>query len=300
MALNPQNRLAVFRTVGEAFAITWALPAPYVVLVLLTVLPWSVMSALGLFDPLGAYAVAMGSGQDGYGPADYPIGALLLSWISGFLMMVVFGIFWYRYVLLGREGALRFGVAQFNGMFWRTAGYGLAVLLIVLVVLVGMSIGLGLLAGLISVLFSTTAGMLVTIVIVVLVLVIYAVPLALVARLSLPFPAFALGQRLSLRQSWSLTKGSAWRMVGAFLTAGLPVSLIAYALYFGLLYGLLGVNILLPEHAAAALDYWWFTLLLSPAMYLPVALCLAVVAFAYRDLGRIPSTEAAPDVRPAR
>ena len=299
MAVNPQNRLAVFRTVGEAFAITWVLPTPYLVLVVLIMLPWAVMSALGLFDSFHDFTELAARGQEELALQSYPIGAMLVFYIFGYLAFVLFGIFWYRYVLLGPEGALRFGIAELNGMFWRTAGYGLAVLLIYFAAGIGLIMGLSLLGGLIHAISGTSSGLFVSMVTFVTLLVGYLVPLALLARLSLPFPAFALGQRLSMRQSWSLTKGSAWRIVGALLTASLPVSLIAYALYFVLFYSLFRLNPLLPEHAAKSFDYWWFTLLLGPAYFLPLALCLAVVAFAYRDLGRRPAPEA-PDLRPSQ
>lgn len=294
MALNSHGNLAVFRTVGEAVALTRTNVKPYVILVLLVTLPWSAAAALGYFDAVVDYAARAAEGQGAYTLEGYPIGSLLVMWIGGFFMMVVFGIFWYRYALLGAEGSLKFGLARFNGMFWRTTGYGLVVLLVCLVALVISTVVVSLIGGVIGALLgvSTGSGLLVVIT-VPLVLAAYAAPLAFMARLSLPFPAVALGESLSLGESWSRTRGETWRLVGAFLTASLPVALLGYGLMFGLYYTLFDINLWDPVHAAAAPQYWWATLLLSPVMYLPVALCLAIIAIAYRDLASSPAAESA-------
>lgn len=301
MALNSHGNLAVFRTVGEAVALTRTNVKPYVILVLLVTLPWAAAAALGYFDALGAYAAQAADGQGAYSLEGYPIGPLLVMWIGGFFIMVVFGIFWYRYTLLGAEGTLKFGLAQFIGMFWRTTGYGLVVLLVCLVALVISTVVVSLIGGVIGVLLGADRGSGILVVITVpLVLVAYAVPLAFMARLSLPFPAVALGKSLSFDDSWSRTRGETWRLVGAFLTASLPVALLTSSLMFGLYYTLLDINLWDPAHAAAATGYWWVTLLLSPVMYLPVALCLATIAIAYRDLGSYLAAEPAADMSYAR
>ncbi|MDH3594518.1 MAG: hypothetical protein OEM93_06660 [Rhodospirillales bacterium] len=301
MALDPHSNLAVFSTIGEAVMLIRTHIKPYVVLVLLVTLPWAAAAALGYFDDLGAYAAQAADGQGGYSLEGYPIGTLLILWTGSFFIMVVFGIFWYRYVLLGAEGALKFGLGQFNGMFWRTTGYGLLLLVVCLVALAVSTVVVSLVGGVVGALLGAAAQPAVLIVIIVpLVLVAYAAPLAFMARLSLPFPAVALGEGLSFGESWSRTRGSTWRLVGAFLTASLPVALVGYALTFGLYYVLFDINIWNPAHAAAATDYWWVTLLMSPVMYVPVALCLAIVAIAYRDLGSSPAAETAPGVHFAR
>lgn len=301
MALDPHGNLAVFRTIGEAVTLTKTHGKPYVVLVLLVALPWAVATALGYFDALGAYAARAAEGTGGTGLEGYPIGTLLGLWAGGFFIIVVFGIFWYRYVLLGAEGALKFGLGQFTGMFWRSTGYGLVLLVVCLVALAISTVVVSLVGGVIGAALSTVLQPTVLVVVIVpLVLVAYAAPLAVMARLSLPFPAMALGEGLSFGESWARTRGSTWRLVGSFVTASLPVALVGYALTFGLYYVLLGINILDPVHAAAATEYWWVTLLLSPVMYLPIALSLAIIAIAYRDLGSNPATETAPGVRYAR
>jgi hypothetical protein len=302
MALDPHSNLAVFRTIGEAVALTRTHFKSYVVLVLLVTLPWAAAAALGYFDALGAYAARAAESPGGYSLEGYPIGTLLVLWAGSFFIVVVFGIFWYRYVLLGAEGALKFGLGQFTGMFWRSAGYGLVLLLVCLMALGIATAVVSLIGGLVVALLGAVVQQpaLLVVVIVPLVLVAYAAPLAFMARLSLPFPAVALGEGLSFGESWARTRGSTWRLVGAFLTASLPVALVGHGLAFCLYYVLLDINIWNPVHAAAATEYWWLTLLLSPVMYLPIALCLAIVAIAYRDLGSSPAAETAPGVGFAR
>lgn len=285
MALDSSNRLAIRRTIGDAIRTTWALRLPYLVIVFSLGLPWAILAALGVFDPLGTYVQPGADGQLGSHDilATYPYGTLLVSWAYGFLVMVVFGILWHRHVLLGRQVALKLSLGALNAVFWRSCGYGFAAFA---VALVGSFVAV-FLAGLLNVLviafFTTAEFWLGVIVTVCLMFVLFLGPMAVLARISLAFPAIAVEQRLGFRQSWSRTKGATWRMVGALLGVGLPSTLIVYASYFGLLYGLFDFNLLDPTHSIAMSDYWWLSFALGPWLYLPMALAFSVVALVFRD-----------------
>jgi hypothetical protein len=51
-----------------------------------------------------------------------------------------------------------------------------------------------------------------------------------VARLSFVFPAAAVDENFGLRDSWRTTAGNAWRLIGAYLLAVLPMLAIAFVL----------------------------------------------------------------------
>ena len=289
MAMTDSDRFAVFATAKEALGLTWSNLLPYLVLVFIMMLPWAAANALGAFDALSDYAARMGqlqgtAGLEGYGLEGYPFGALMLLSVGSFFMMVVFGIFWMRYTLLGRDGALKFSAGQFNGMFWRTTGYGLAAVVIGLLAFAASLVAVMVTGGLIGGLLSVALGPAAMLVMVPFGIVAYALPLAVMVRLSLPFPAIALGQRLSFKGSWSMAKGATWRVVGAMVAVGLPFLGIGYGLQLGLFYGLVGVKLWEPAASAAVLDNWWLTFIIGPVTFLPVALALAIVAIAYRDL----------------
>ena len=284
MALNQDDHFAAFASLTEACRLTWALRLPYLVLVVLVTVPWAAAMALGAFDQFGTYA-ALGADVDPTAQlAAMPWSEMSVMWVGSYVLMTVFGIFWYRYMLLGPGEALKFGFGAFNGMVWRSLGYGLAVLipaiLLLIVVIFLVSLIVGVAVGLLSAIMGEAAFFIAM----PLMLVAYAVPLAFLARLSFCFPAIALGESLSFRESWARTKGSAWRMAGAFALASLAPFLFVYALQFAAVYGLFGLNMLQPENTAAVLELWWIGFILSPLYYLPVALCFSLVAIAYRDL----------------
>jgi hypothetical protein len=297
MALNGFDRFAVWDSAKESLRLTWDHHLPYLVLVAVMMLPWAAMMAIGMFDALSGYAARMAENPQGYGLKGYPVGDLLILWAGAFFTMALFGIFWFRYMLLGREQALRFGPAEFNGMFWRTTGYGLAVVAIGLVLLFLAAVAGAITGGVIAAALGMVIGQAAMVVMLPVMLVVYALPLAVMVRLSLPFPAIALGQRLSLRESWSRTKGATWRIVGAMAAIGLPAALAGYALQWGLFYGLFGLNMWQPGDAALVMDHWWLTLILAPVTFASVALCFAIVAIAYRDLTRGGAAEAPAGAR---
>jgi hypothetical protein len=282
MALNHNHRLAVFATIAESLRLTWALRVPYLVMVMLAALPGTIAVALGLLDPMKALMAI--DETSGYGPlADFPFGTLALFWLGGILIVVVYAIFWYRYILLGPAGALKFGVAAFNGMLWRSLGGGLVVAATCLVVVLVTVTATALLGGTAMTMLGLEQGVATVILMILMIVVGYGPPLALALRMSLIFPAIALGEKFTLAESWSATRGSTGRMLGAILAVVAPTMALLMALNFGIFFAL-GFDILEPEGAWAAIDYWWISLALAPLGYLPMTLFCTIVAIGFRDL----------------
>ena len=283
MALNQNDRLAVFATVGEAFARTWELRIPVLVLAYLIALPWAVGSALGLFDSFKELAAVAAGGDHSQVWQHYPYGAMAIMLIGGLALSVVFAIFWFRYLLLGRPEALKFGLGQFNGMFWRMAGYSAVITLAALFIMFFAITLVALVGSALTILLGAAGGPQFVAIWAVLMLLAYPLPLAFLARFSLAFVGVALGRTASLGQSWSETRGTTWRLTGAIALAALPVAIPGYLISLAA-FAALGIDMLDPQAALAAYDYWWLSWAISPTMVLPLALACAVAALAYRDL----------------
>ena len=117
----------------------------------------------------------------------------------------------------------------------------------------------------------------------------------ILARLSLVFPAIAVGERMTLSQSWAATQGSTLAFGGAILAGAAPMMALAWGLYFAV-FALLGINVLDPLATAAIYDRWPVHLALGPVWMLGSAMAFTVVAVAFRDLGDGPATAEEPDL----
>lgn len=283
MALDHRNRLAVFRTVQESFAVTWALKIPYLVIVLLVATPWAVAADFGLLDSVVEYASRGAAADAGNALGAFPLSTLLVIWAGSFIMMVIFGIFWQRYVLLGREGESNLGLALLSAVLMSGSGIGLTiavglvalVLALVLVVVVGSLLGS---------LLTDAAGPIVFLVAPPLTIVAYAVPLTLLAQLSLVFPIIAVGERTQFDVSWRRAMSAGWRLFAALLLAGIPAALFAFAMQTLVFHAAFGADVMDPRFAGAATYSWWISFALSPLICLPIALCYSIVAIAFRNL----------------
>lgn len=289
MALDDDRRLVAFASVAEAYALFRDRLMPYLVMSLLMTLPWALALAAGVFDPMADFAVQSATGNPDF--SLYPLGTIVWSAVLAIPAMLLFGVFWHRYLLLGQEGALRFGPAALASMVLRSAGY-LAVFFLLWLPLFALCFLAALLAamvgGILAAAFfgeqaSIYAGFLIG-------PAAHVPPVIILARFSLVFPAIAVGERMTLAQSWAATKGSTLSFGGAILAAAAPMMVLAWGLYFGV-FALLGIDVMDPLATAAIYDRWPVHLALGPVWMLSTAMALAVVAIAYRDLGGAAAAE---------
>lgn len=292
MALDSENQISVSETLGEALRLTWALRLPYIVLALAVALPNQALYLSGLMEPLESF-----TRQAKEGSADlsaFPLSNTLLVLIIGFVLVSAFGIFWYRYLLLGRQGALKFGFAEFNGMVGRFCGYGLMVMGVAMVAFTAATALACALCFLVKSLLGGNGGLLAYILYFPIFILAYAVPLSFAARTALIFPAIAVGRDVTLADAWAASKESGAALVWAILLAVVPASLVSYGIHSAI-GAALGVNLLASTEATAG-AYWWLLAALSPVGNLALAFMLAVVAIAYRDLvGREGAAESTRD-----
>ncbi len=296
MALDERNHLPVVATVAEALKLTWTLRLPYVVLALLATLPVVAATEFGLFEGLDAFIKQAESGNSSEILGQFPVGAVCLALVIGFAALSGFGVFWYRYLLLGRAGALKFGFAQLSAMVWRFTGYGLMVMTVGLVVMTVATLLGCLLGSMVSSLLGQSGKPLSYLIQFAFVVVTYAWPLSFAARTALIFPAIALGRPYSLAEAWAASKDCAGGLVWALLLTGIPLLLLSAGVHAALS-AALGVDLMAGSTVSKG-AYWWVGLALSPISNLAVAVMLGVVAIAFRELASpAPTAELAGGAR---
>lgn len=296
MALDQSNRVAVYGTVAESFKLTRAMMLPFVVLTVLFTLPVIGAEALGWFDSIYAFNQQAANDVSSVDLGEIPFGEVLLGLALGFFVLSGFGIFWYRYLLLGSQGALKFGIAELSSMILRFSGYGLLVTGVGMIVFMFATLLGCLVGGLICRLLGQSGNFLAYMVIGWSVILAYLWPLSIAARTALIFPAIAIGRPTSLAEAWATSKDSSGRLVWALLVAGVPLVLMSFGVHSALS-AAVGVDFL-AKTAASVREFWWASLLLSPIANLALAVALGVVAIAYRDLAsRAPVAEPAAEAR---
>ena len=87
---------------------------PFVVLTVLFMLPTIGADVLGWFDSMYAFNQQAANDVSSVDLGEFPFGEVLLGLGLGFFVLSGFGIFWYRYLLLGTQGALKFGIAELS------------------------------------------------------------------------------------------------------------------------------------------------------------------------------------------
>ena len=127
MTDDAKDRLPLGATLSEVATAIWALKMPYVALILLVSLPWTVMSAFGLLDPLIALETINAEADPEAYLAAVPVGLLAFVGIGGLVTLWIFLIIWLRYLMLGGHDALRVSPGAFAVMLGRFAVNGLVV-----------------------------------------------------------------------------------------------------------------------------------------------------------------------------
>lgn len=299
MALNPQNRIAVSDTVAETLKLTWALFLPYMVIAVLFTLPFVAAGGLGLFDSLDEFTRQAQDRAAGENLDQLPFGEFLLVLGLGFIALSGFGIFWYRYLLLGPRNALKFGFAELNSMIWRFTGYGLLVMAAGLVIFTVATLLGCLLGRFVCGMLGQSGTSLANAIQLAFVVLAYLWPLGLAARTALIFPAMAIGRPITLSEAWATSKDTAGNLIWALLAVSVPLLLLSWGVHSGLS-SALGIDLLARSQFSAD-SYWWIDLLLSPVSNLWLAAMLGVVAIAYRDLvSRVQMPETAVSIQPAK
>lgn len=282
MALHGKNRLAAHRTVAEALRLTWVLRVPYVILTVLFTIPNIAITELGLYEPLNDFTAQAQSADSTEILAKFPFGASFLALVIGFAMLSGFGIFWYRYLLLGPTGALKFRAGQFLGMLGRFCGYGLLVMTVGIIAMIFVTLFACLLGKGVSALIGTSGTLWEYVIVFAFVGMAYIWPLSFAARTSLVFPSIALGRSDAISDSWAASKESEESLLWAMIVAAVPLILLSAGIY-SVFSAVLGADLLVGATVSKGV-YWWVDLVLSPVANLFLAVILGVVAIGYRDL----------------
>ena len=234
---QPLQKLPVIPVVQEAYGLFFRylryLPQAVLLPVLLAVpLYWVYLQRMKqvLVDPAGV------SGQ----------GLVLTAINLGFLLIfLLFYVSWYRLCLLGPEAGRPPLFPLPNRRYWRFLGYTflMAVVCIVITVLGTLPIiVVGVIAGGLTGMSGSQpevpvlAGVLMALCgLLLLVLIIFVM-----LRLSFIFPATAVDEDYTARNSWSHTKGQALRLFATLLMTCLPIYLVMLAVNFAVAPSLFG------------------------------------------------------------
>ena len=209
--------------------------------------------------------------------SDAPLAGFLFWLLAVSVPCTLFGVAWYRLLLLGSGSARPAAVPAWRTRHWRFLGWTL-LLLLFLAAQVMILFALSLMAtG-----FSKTVVLLVELL---LLLVVVMVTL----RLSLVFPAAAVDARYGLTQAWRHTRRQGLRLFSALLLGLLPFMLVGRVVLPALYPGRpaergAAMVVIGPGEGQTALDLALLTRAVgdSAVSYLALGLAIAIVAAAFR------------------
>lgn len=182
---------------------------------------------------------------------------MLAMLVVNVIATTLFAVSWHRLALLGEKPR---PIPRVGSEHMRFAWLSLALMFVTtLITLSGATLAV-----------SGAAGLAVLLA-VVLVVVIYL-------KLSMMFPAAALDTKCSVARSWSMTKGSAFKLFWAILAAVIPAAITLGVL--GLIFSV-AITAVFQE---TALSVWLFLALQSVLSYIPWALTIGIISLAYRQL----------------
>lgn len=248
--------------------------------------PWLLVAGLGTYFSIVATAQSFGS-LGGPPPAGAMVGAQLVQFGVQLLVAfagVVLAVAWHRRVLLGETT----GLALPTGFTWRYIGVALLMGLLVVLPLIAVM-------GIVGVVFaaSGTSGAGAVAVTAGLGAVLGVIAMVVGLRCSLVLPARAIGDSaLRLRDSWALTKGNTWRLIGGtLLSAIIPAIAVQLAITPFLVAGM--PDLRQPDAAAAMLAYVR-SLALPSALISMAYMLISVIGIGFLSFAYLHFRPAAP------
>lgn len=201
--------------------------------------------------------------------------SLLLLGLTSCLAVVpstIFAVSWHRFVLLGPRRAPPQVLPTWSVSHWRFLGYTFVVGYLVL------GVSLFAVFGLVAILEASGFPTLL-----VLLVLLLGLPASLYPslRLSLLFPAIAVGMRLDLGQSWRFTGGEGWRLVLAMVFAWLPFA--AFLWIRQLAASARGSDLSEAQNVVVITDIWLLDQVIwALPTYITLALTVTVLSLAFR------------------
>ncbi len=262
------KQLPVIGTVTDAYAFVWENRQDFLLLAFLPIVIGALVETL----LVGVFAPSVDTPTDPETPpSGGPGAAVLASAMVGVVLYVMFAVAWHRLFLAQEQttvgAALRWGARQMRF---------LVRLVVLAFVMVAAAFALG--GPIVAGAAATTGsgpGPLRFLALVAVVIGIFLV----YARLLLIFPAAALDEAMSMRDSWRLTRGNSWRMVGISFLPLFPVWIAS-------------AFVSVPIRAVLAMLEWQnsLTAILAVSLieqafvFAGVAVTVSALSIAYRDL----------------
>lgn len=213
------RKLPVWRTVKAAYLVIFHNPKLAIKLAAVP-LAFSILPLLiqtYLWSGMTAEEVALSM------QSDFNIVALIqVVSVLGFLAMIPMITAWHRLVILGHahpDARISYGIKKTE---WSYLGklilFGLlCALFMVPAIVVPVIIGAAL---------PSAGGFHIAVIAIMIIAMLFIY--AFIFRASLVFPAAAIGESLSFRESWRLSKGNTWRIIFTTILAALPTSVIMF------------------------------------------------------------------------
>lgn len=274
--MSANNELIPFRIIGRSFGYVWAersefikmASLPIIVLSILSAVLWLVYPPEPLPAPQGELSAEEATAlilSQAFG------GGRLWEMLADALLYVMFAVAWHRFFLVEDEETTvaralswdankTYFLFSLIGVFLAAAIAGVPIVLGFQLVLGGMaapgSSGAGFLFGTLMAVMFYTMG-----------------------RLSLVFPAAAVGLRIGLRGAWNLSKGSGWRMAMILMLPYIP-TFVAILIMATVLHGVLDA----VGMADAATGKLIMALGTQAVAYFGLAVGVSALSMAYREL----------------
>ncbi|MEQ8665311.1 MAG: hypothetical protein RIC16_06270 [Rhodospirillales bacterium] len=225
-----QRRLPVWRTVMASYL---ALIRNAGLALKLAAIPFGLSiahNAYSLYATDGAAPEELAAGVD---PDPFSAIVVLALAIAGALAVIPTITAWHRLVLLGHgDGGsrLRYVVGNTEWLY-----FGKLILFYIIVFLAAAALTVGTFAAVFTLERIAGENVIAGLSLVVALLLVWAFFVGLMLRLSLVFPAAAIGDRFTFRASWRHTQGNTWRLIGAHVLAIIPVAVLTFVITFAVL-----------------------------------------------------------------
>lgn len=227
------QRLPVFAIVRDAYRFLWDNRRDFVSLAYLMIVVNSFMQVLiqlSLPEGWGATNVEPGALFAG---ASGPL--LLVAFVIGMVLYIMFAVAWHRLYLVGAEPTTVWGALRWRSRHWRYVVKGVLVFAIAMATLFAIAFAASIVGGVTSSSQGSGApgagpGILAIVIAVGLIAAMFLM------RFMLAFPASAVDDEATgLAGSWRLTRGNGWTLLLVMFLVSLPIGLAAQLVQLALL-----------------------------------------------------------------
>lgn len=258
-------QLPVNTTIIDSYRFVWQGRRDFAAFAFLPVLALSLVGAL-TFAFGGAVEMVTVNGREVAVPNTRMATGTILAALVNIVVYVMFSIAWHRRYLIGAESTTIGAALRWSSRHW----WFLFRFVLIFLILIGVAIPVGFVVFTIG---SSIPALAAPALLVMMVLV-----GLLYSRMLLVFPAIAIDQPMSFRQSFMLTNGNSFRMLGISILPAIPVMLA------GLVVTLLLSSAVTSVSGPTLTSTFIVALVREAFAFAGIAVTLSALSIAYRDL----------------